>query len=422
MASACDAGEYDDFVDSLYSSIFPGLEVQNIQLEEMNTADSDFLDLSSQRDLIEVANSEDFMENDGKKKRKSRKRSRELEASSKVQTTIPVMPFTSVQANASHIHRETRRIEQESETLNTEESAPSRGEEEEDVEGEGDVEPVKKTKKGAWKDLGYDELSKMYRVFTNYEKTLYEFAGEFAEFSYRAHPFWLGRTHVYETKQRAIEFLFNVVTSSAQAHGDALREFREHLMGLPFSPGSFQNGNRIIASHPTEDYTTRRLVNAVGKLGKAASTADLLCELESKQRLIDAKQVCETFQIVKAGISTSPDTCTAEEPERAAMDKPMNFADFKENYFLLIKSFFHPHGEKGFSKATKSLRDKVGLQVCRSFVAFLSGEFKSYSAIYSPKNKVTKKELDSVLRDHTKKFKANFQAYMEGLGKTHMFE
>ena len=70
MASAFDA-EYDGFVDvdSLYSSFFPGLGAQNISLEEMNTADSDFLDLSSQRELIEVANSEEFMENDGKKKK-----------------------------------------------------------------------------------------------------------------------------------------------------------------------------------------------------------------------------------------------------------------------------------------------------------------------------------------------------------------
>ena len=413
-----DADEYS-LVDSVFYSLFPGLENQHTG--EMNSGDSEFLQQASSRELVEFScTGKPETENDVAKNKPSRKRSRKSERLNQVQSTIPIVPYTSIQANASHIYKGTALIEKQAESKDVEQSmSPAEETELEEVEGGH----VAKKMKTTWKDVGYDELSKICRAFSSYEKSLYEFAGEFAEFSYKVHPFWLGRAHVFEAKQSALEFLYNVVTSSAQAHGNSLREMRQHLMQIPFFPGSFQNGNKIISSHPTEEYTTRRLVNAVEKLGKTVSMDDLLTELQTKQRLIDAKQVCESFQVVNAGISSTPKSNVGDS-KSGEIPKPMSFAEFKENYFMLIKSFFDPHDKGGFSKASAAMRNKVGLEITRSVVAFMSGEFRSYTSIYSTKNnpKLTRKSVDSSLREHTKNFKVNFQKFMQELGKPVMFE
>ena len=192
--------------------------------------------------------------------------------------------------------------------------------EKEDSEGEEEEasSPAKK-KKRYWKEKGYDELSKMYRVFTQYEKSLFAFVGEFSEFAYKVHPFWLGRSHVFETKQRAMEYLVNDVTASAIAHGNAIRNMRSFLENLPFHPGSFQNGNQILADHPTQEYTTKRTVNSLKRCGELMCMEDLLEDLKGKQKIIDAKQVCENSQLLTRSIPKDVSTPVEDRP------KPMPF-------------------------------------------------------------------------------------------------
>ena len=224
------------------------------------------------------------------KKLGSRKRRRSERI--KVQSTIPTLPNETVSSNAARVSKEIKEIET---SINRkeegEEGAEGGGEEEggeeeeeEEEEGGGEEGSSAPKKKKYWKERGYDELSKIYRVFTQYEKSLFAFVGKFSEFAYKVYPFWLGRSHIFETKQKAMEYLINDVTASAIAHGNAIRNMRGFLENLPFHPGSFRNGNQILTDHPTQEYTTKRIVNSLKRCGELICMDDPLKDLKDNRR------------------------------------------------------------------------------------------------------------------------------------------
>lgn len=360
------------------------------------------------------------VEDNNEEESRKRRRSERL----KVQSTIPIHPNTTISGQVSQINDEIVRLETvDASAVEVNDEIIDSGEEEEEDEdlqgGEGEdgsiVGGKRKKYPAPWKDVGYDELAKVYRSFTQYERSLNQFASQFAHTSYLCHPFWLGRSHVNESKQSAMEYLTNEVMASCVSHGKALRNMRGFLENLPFCPGTTSSGKKIITYHPTEQYSCKRLVNAVKKKGEMVAMPDLVEYLEKKQKLIDAKQVCENTQVV-----TSAVVMEMNAPKKYVKPPAMTFANYREEYFKLICKYFKPHDELGYDKTKMMIKAKLGMDINRKFVNWFSKQFKQYCNIYSNSktNPITSEEmLDAALKDHMTSFEVSFQKFLVGIGK-----
>lgn len=361
----------------------------------------------------------------GGKKMQEESRKRRRSERLKVQSTIPTFPNTTISAQVSQINDEIVQLENSQCVASLSDAVMIEGEGEvgegsgvvvdsDEEEEELDREGGEKAKK-YWKDTGYDELSKVYRSFTQYERTLNIFASQFAHTAYLCHPFWLGRSHVNESKQSAMEYLTNEVMATCVTHGKALRNMRGILENLPFHPGTISNGKKIISHHPTEQFSCKRVVNAVKKKGEMVSMPDLVEYLEKKQKLIDAKQVCENTQVV-----TNPIIQELNAVKEYEKPPALSFATYREEYFKLIRRYFTPHHQLDFDKTKQMIKTKLGMETNRKFVGWFSKQFKLYSNIYSNSktNPITSEEmLDVALKEHMTSFEVSFKRFLSELGK-----
>lgn len=362
---------------------------------------------STSQSSVDVRDTQDVVADVGDGEMRSRKRRRSERI--KIQSTIPARPTDTVSSNLARVSGEIKEIEMSVNREGVDEG-------DYDTDDDDDDEEVSPKKKKYWKERGYDELGKMHRLFSVYEKHLFHFAGEFSEFAYKVHRFWQGRAHVFDAKQKALEYLTDDVTATAVAHGKALRNMRGLLESLPFHPGSFRNGNQIISDHPTFEYSTKRIANSLDRGGEFMRMEDLIKDLKGKQKIIDAKQVCENSQVITQSITPDCDSLNSKRGDKSKGPKPMQFKQYCESFLKLVKVYFTPHHEVlSFDIMKNIVKDKVGLDTWRDILNFFSDKFKLYSILYRKgKNNVvhTPESLDAALKDHMTTFKIDFEKFL----------